>query len=135
MNKRRLIALFLLPLLSNCSSHYVFESDISQENTQQYFSASKVEIFQSESLITTAHQYLGSVEGEDCQMKTHLAAPDVINARTQARQRAHEQGANGIVFTSCVDIESKHCVAQVVCYAKMYQVNAVDSKNANQKNN
>ena len=117
-----LLPLILLPLLSSCSKNYTFNSDISTENTRQYFSANKVKIYQNEDEIPTPHQYHGLIEGEDCQMKAHLAAPDVINARTQARQLAYKEGANAIVFTSCVDIETKHCVAQVVCYAKMYQV-------------
>jgi len=122
MTREILAILIALPLLASCSGNYSFDSDISTENTKQYFSASKVNIFQSEQQINAPHQLLGLVEGEDCQTKAHLAAPDIINARTQARQLAFKQGANGVVFTSCVDIETKHCIAQVVCYAKAYQI-------------
>jgi len=133
MSKQIIALLIALPILASCSGNYTFDSDISTENTKEYFSASKVKIYQNEQEITEAHHYLGLVEGEDCQMKAHLAAPDIINARTQARQLAFKQGANGVVFTSCVDIETKHCIAQVVCYAKAYQIetNVNDNKSAN----
>ena len=72
----------------------------------------------------SSFEYVGLVEGEDCQKKSHLAAPDPINARTQARQLAFKQQANAVLFTSCVDIETKHCVAQVVCYGKAYRLGA-----------
>lgn len=134
MNKI-LFTCLLLPLLSNCTSHYVFDTDVSTENTRQYFSASKVKIYQNEQSITAPHQYLGLIEGDDCQMKAHLAQPDIINARTQARQFAYKQGANAVVFTRCVDIETKYCVAQVVCYAKMYQIGGTTPKTSQANKN
>jgi len=128
MNKILLFSLLCITLLSSCSSRYVFNSDLSNENTRQYFSASHVTIYANEQSINASNQYLGLIEGEDCQIKAHLALPDKVNARTQARQLAYDQGANGIVFTQCVDIKTKHCLAQIVCYGKMYQVSEVKDK-------
>ncbi len=122
MNKYITSFVLSFPLLTGCSGNYSFNSNIKADNAQQYFSASKVKIFNDESEFTSKFQYVGLVEGEDCQKKLHLAPPDVINARTQARQLAFKQQANAIIFTSCVDIESKHCVAQVVCYGKAYRL-------------
>jgi RcsF protein len=124
MNKYITPLLMALPLLVSCSGNYTFESNVKADNSEQYFSASKVKIFEDEAEFMSAFQYVGLVEGEDCQKKAHLAAPDVINARTQARQAAFLQQANAVIFTSCVDIETKHCVAQVVCYAKAYKLGA-----------
>ncbi|ALO34690.1 rcsF protein [Colwellia sp. MT41] len=127
MNKHRLtnLPLFaLLPLLASCSGNYTFKSNVTPDNAEQYFSASKVKIFNDESEFNSAFQYIGLVEGDDCQKKSYLAPPDAINARTQARQAAFLQQANAVIFTSCVDIETKHCVAQVVCYGKAYRLGA-----------
>jgi RcsF protein len=124
MNKYISCVLIALPLLMSCSGNYTFESNVKADNAESYFSASKVKIFEDESEFESAFQYVGLVEGEDCQKKSHLAAPDLINARTQARQVAFLQNANAVIFTSCVDIETKQCVAQVVCYGKAYKLGA-----------
>lgn len=124
MNKFITPLLIALPLLISCSGNYSFESNVKADNAEQYFSASKVKIFEDESEFKSSFQYVGLVEGEDCQKKSHLAAPDAINARTQARQAAFLQQANAVIFTSCIDIETKHCVAQVVCYGKAYKLGA-----------
>ena len=112
----------LTSILVGCTGNYTFESNVKADNAQEYFSASKVKIYTDEQAFGASYQYVGLVEGEDCQKEQHLAAPDPINARTQARQTAYLQKANAIIFTSCVDIETKHCIAQVVCYGKAYRV-------------
>ena len=122
--KKTLSILIVLPLLASCSGNYTFESNVKPDNANGYFSASKVEIFKDETEFMSSFQYVGLVEGEDCQQEQHLAPPDVINARTQARQMAFSQKANAVIFTSCVDIETKLCIAQVVCYAKAYRLGA-----------
>ncbi|MEY8199665.1 MAG: Rcs stress response system protein RcsF [Colwellia sp.] len=124
--KMLLTTALLTPMLSGCSGNYTFESNVNADNAKEYFSASKVEVFNNELEFNTAYQYVGLVEGTDCQKKQHLAAPDPINARTQARQVAYLQQANAIIFTSCIDIETKHCIAQVVCYGKAYRLSTPD---------
>lgn len=119
-----LALLMVIPTLASCTGNYTFESNVKPDNATEYFSASKVKIFSDESEFMSSFKYVGLVEGEDCQKEQHLAPPDVINARTQARQVAFKQQANAVIFTSCVDIETKHCVAQVVCYGKAYQLEA-----------
>jgi len=122
MTRQILALLITLPMLASCSGNYTFESNVKPGRAEEYFSASKVEIFNDETEFKSSFDYVGLVEGEDCQKAQHLAAPDVINARTQARQAAYQQQANAVIFTSCVDIETKHCVAQVVCYGKAYRL-------------
>ena len=122
---KALLALLLsVPLLASCSGNYTFESNIKADHAKQYFSASKVKIFKNESEFNSAFQYIGLVEGGDCQSKAHLAPADAVNARTQARQYAFSKQANAVIFTSCIDIETKHCVSQVVCYGKAYRLGA-----------
>ena len=119
-----LALLMVIQTIASCTGNYTFESNVKPDNATEYFSASKVKIFSDESEFMSSFKYVGLVEGEDCQKEQHLAPPDVINARTQARQVAFKQQANAVIFTSCVDIETKHCVAQVVCYGKAYQLGA-----------
>jgi len=126
--------LMLLPLLiSACTNNYV-ATNLDKANIVQYFSASEVTIYQEEDL-PTKHQYISLVEGQDCQIKPHHAAPDRIKARTQARQQAYNKKANAVVFTDCATLDNqqlkklakssdaKQCHAIVICYAKAFVVN------------
>lgn len=119
-------------MISGCQNNLQVSTNLDKENFQQYFSANKVKIYQNEQDIKQKYQALGVVEGEDCQLKAHHAAPNEINARTQARQKAFEKQGNGIIFTGCAlinesekanyGLESKQCYAVLVCYAKALKV-------------
>ena len=101
-------------------------SKVINENFQQYYSPTSVKIYQSEQEFSSAYQYVGVVEGQDCQSKDHLASPDEIIARTHARTQAFEKRANAIIFTGCAliadDKSSKQCISTLVCYGKAYIV-------------
>lgn len=109
-------------LIVSCSSQYTFDSNLDTNKAKHYFSASQVNIYSSEAEFTTNYTYIGLVEGDDCQKKQYLAEPDIINARTKARQLAFSKQANAIIFTQCIDIQTKQCVAQLVCYGKAYLI-------------
>lgn len=128
-----IIVLLTTALLASCANHNV-STNLDKENFNQYFSASKVKMYTSEKEFNARYQFIGSVEGQDCQVKPHHAIPDEINARTQARQQAFEQHANGIVFSGCALLsheqlsqlndsnDAKQCHAIVICYAKAYAI-------------
>jgi len=121
-------------LLTNCSSSV--STNLDKKNFQEYFSAATVEVYQHEQDIPTHHQFIGVVEGQDCQEKAHHAKPDKINARTKARQQAYKKQANGIVFTACAELsheeltqlsqssDTQQCYALTICYGKAYIVDA-----------
>lgn len=119
--------IILTSFLLGCSGNYAFNSNLKATGSKQYFSASNVEIYENEQEFNGNFQFIGLVEGEDCQRKTHLAPPDPIIARTQARQQAYAKEANAVIFTACVDIDSNACINQVVCYAKAYRISADES--------
>jgi RcsF protein len=144
MIKKLLIALFVFlvtsTLVASCSNHYV-STNLDKENFSQYFSASKVKIYNSEKDIHHRYKFIVAVEGQDCQIKSHHAVPDEINARTQARQQAFENNANGVVFSGCALLsqdqlsklnesnDAKQCHAIVICYAKAYAIEAKSDAN------
>lgn len=128
MNKQLLTLIITIPLMASCSSNYTFNSNVKPNVAKEYFSTSQVKIYTDESEFTTNYLFVGLVEGDDCQTKPHLASPDDIIARTKARQSAYVKQANAVIFTGCVDIDTKHCVAQVVCYAKAYRVGEIDTE-------
>ncbi|WDE14506.1 rcsF protein [Thalassomonas haliotis] len=109
-------------LLAGCSSQYKVSTNLDEENFRDYFSPTRVKIYQNEQEFPGDYRYIGLVEGQDCQLKAHHAVPDEINARSGARRQAVQKNANAVIFTGCADIESARCVSLRVCYAKAYQV-------------
>ncbi len=127
------IFLVATTLIASCSSKHL-TTNLDEENFEQYFSAAKVKIYQHERDIQTRYQYIGAVEGQDCQVKPYHAIPDEVNARTQARRNAFQQQANGVIFTGCTLLSSQQlaqikdsndaqqCHAIVICYARAFAV-------------
>jgi len=143
----------LMLLLASCSGNFTGRANIDTQNFRDYFAPSKVEIYQSIDEFTGKYKYLGLVDGEDCQSKAHLAKPDNVIARTQARTKAYQLKANAIIFTGCallsedgssienintksinknhVNAENtpKQCIASTVCYGQAYYVEPTSLKN------
>ena len=109
-------------LLSGCAGNYTVNTNLDKENFQHYYAPSKVNIYKDESSFSGRYQFIGLVEGQDCQEKPHHAAPDEVIARTEARRQAFDKKANGIIFTGCAMIESKQCTSLLVCYGKAFKV-------------
>lgn len=109
-----------------CAKITHISTNLDKDNFVDYFSPNQVEIVESEQAFSGQYKYLGLVEGEACQAKSHHAHPDKIDARTDARRKAYKLGANAIIFSQCVDIENnqadKGCVATKVCYGRAFFV-------------
>jgi RcsF protein len=125
--KRNAASMLLVSLLvAGCAKISDVSTNLDRDNFKHYFSPTKVKIVESESELTGKYKFIGLVEGESCQEKSHHAVPNEIDARTQARRKAYELKANAIIFSQCVMIEedkaAKHCVASTVCYGRAYQV-------------
>lgn len=126
--------LIILSLLSSCSHNYQVTTNLDKENFKAYYSAAEVNIYKNDKDIKGEHIFVGLVEGQDCQVKPHHAAPDKVNARTQARQKAFDINANAIVFTGCADLppeklkqlsqsnDSLQCNAIIICYGRAFSV-------------
>ncbi|MGB1197488.1 MAG: Rcs stress response system protein RcsF [Thalassotalea sp.] len=111
-------------MLTSCSQNVSVKSNVNPENFREYFSASNVKIVNDESALETPYKLIGLVEGESCQVKAHHELPNEIDARTNARKKAHAINANAVIFTACTLIENneanKQCIATRVCYAKAF---------------
>lgn len=128
---RKGLIVTLIMMIMSCSNHYI-KSNLDKNDFTQYFSASEVEIFKQEKDIKTRHNYIGIVEGQDCQIKAHHAEPDEINARTEARRHAFEKQANAIIFTGCALLtpeqlgqhnnssDAQQCHSIILCYARAF---------------
>lgn len=123
-----LFAALTILTVAGCAKISTYSTNLDSENFRHYFSPSKVAQFQSEQEFSGKYKMLGGVEGEDCQEKAHMAAPDPAIARTNARRKAFELGANAIVFSGCAVVETKQCYSSTICYGKAYQVETTDSE-------
>ena len=117
-----LIVSMSIVLIAGCAKISTVKTNLDKENFEHYFAPGEVEIYKSEAQLPTKYKILGAVEGENCQVKPHLAAPDKVEARTNARREAYHLGANAIVFSGCAEFSTKQCHANMVCYGKAYQV-------------
>lgn len=117
----------IILILIGCSNKFTIQTNLDRTNFTEYFSLSNVKIYTSETEFETSYQYIGLVEGEDCQKKSHHAKPDEDIARTKARKSANNLNANAVVFSQCALIEnntsSKQCIATTICYGKAYYIN------------
>ena len=127
--KFKLAIVVMVLTLSACTAQYTVSTNLDKENFKDYFSHSQVKVVEDERDFSGRYKLIGMVEGQNCQTKTHHAAPDKIAARTQARQQAFALKAHAVIFTGCALIDddqaNKQCVATVVCYAKAYQVEQI----------
>ena len=120
--KRIACAIASVSLLSFCATHYEASTNLDRENFIQYFAPAKVKVYESEQDFKGEYIEVGRVEGEDCQEKAHLAKSDEVIARTDARRKAFNQGANAIIFSGCATVSTKQCVSQTICYGRTFNV-------------
>lgn len=123
MNSLKWVAIFSTStFLASCAQVSDVSTNLDKKNFKEYFSPAKVKIVDDESHFTGKYKMIGLVDGEDCQVKEHHAAPDPVAARTMARGKAYDLGANAIVFSGCTTVETKQCLANLICYGKAYKV-------------
>lgn len=120
------IMILMVLFATGCAKINDISTNLDRENFKSYFSPTKVKIVATEQDFTGKYKFLALVEGESCQEKAHHAAPNEIDARTEARRKAYKLGANAIIFSQCVMIEddkaAKYCLASSVCYGRAYKV-------------
>ncbi len=120
MNTSRPFALLtFLPvvLLSACSSNYTFNSNLDGEAIDEYFKPAGVVLYKDGERPQGAFEIIGLVEGESCQETEHGVPANIADARTEARKKAVELGANGLIVKKCLLTEQKTntCFTQAFC--------------------
>jgi len=114
--------------ISACSN-FQFSSNLDKQNFEEYFKPSKVTIYKKSDLSKLEYQVLAAVEGSSCQTEAKDRPADIKEARTNARIKAADINANGIVFQSCLSFpEDKACISNIICYARAIRVTLPDDK-------
>lgn len=117
---KSICALVLLISLSACNNTTQVETNLDKENFSEYFKAGSVNVYHSEADFKSDYKFIGLVEGDSCKEQENGQPANEVDARTLARQRAADLGANAVVFTSCIAIEDQQCLEALVCYGKAF---------------
>ena len=113
-------------VLSSCSN-FEFKTNVDPSNFKEYFKPSYATEVSEDDLEKVPNRSLGLVEGVSCQIKDTDAIATETDARTKARIKAADLGANAIKFGKCVRLtNTPACLVSVTCYADALVVD--DSK-------
>ena len=125
----RSVLLVCCVLSVSACSNFQFSSNLDKNNLAEYFTPSKVTIYEKSELPELEYEVLGAVEGSSCQENLNDRPADIKQARTRARIRAAELNANGIVFQSCINFaQDKSCISNIICYARALDVTLSDGE-------
>lgn len=109
-------------LLSGCQD-VAFESNLSPKNFEEYLKPAMVEVYTDQSILKHRYHSMGMVSGLACQETPDDFIARESEARTTARVKAAEMGANGIVFGKCIRLEkTASCAVSVTCYGEAFKV-------------
>ncbi len=109
-------------LLCACQD-VAFESNLNPQNFVEYAKPASVEEYTNDSILEHRFHSLGVVSGFACQETEDDFIARESEARTDARIKAAELGANGIVFGKCVRLEkTAACAVSVTCYGEAFKV-------------
>lgn len=110
-------------LLLTACSNMQYSSNLDKENFDEYFKPSQVDVYTKSQLAALDYTYIATVEGSSCQEQEKDLPADAKQARTQARIKAANLHANGIVFQQCLSFEADAlCVSNIICYGRAIDV-------------
>ncbi|MBT1444789.1 hypothetical protein KJI95_09670 [Shewanella sp. JM162201] len=111
-------------LIPACSSDYGFSSNLDPQAFNDYFKAGDVVLFEEGQGPEGRYKILGLIEGEACQATPGDVPVTVADARTDARRKAADKGANGLVIKSCTIIEESGsgCHSRALCVGQALQL-------------
>ncbi len=102
-----------------------FDSNLNPNRIVEYYKPSTVETLSDEDLENASYQSLGQVIGLSCQINPEDFIANETDARNDARLKAVDLGANGIVFKKCIRTEETlACHESVTCYAEAISLKA-----------
>lgn len=102
--------------LAGCSG-YSFHTNLDPSNFKEYYKPSGAEVVEDSDLEGVAYKVKGEVTGLSCQSKEHEPVATAAEARTRARVKAVDMGANAVRFTRCVRLENTPaCLVSYTCY-------------------
>lgn len=109
-------------LCAGCES-FTFTTNLDPENFTEYYKPSTVETVTDTDLETLRHKSLGTVAGLACQARERDYIATEADARTDAKLKAAQMGADAIKFGRCVRLENTPaCKVSITCYGEALSV-------------
>lgn len=125
----RFIIISFTVLLTTACSNLDFSSNLDKKNFDDYFKPSRVTVYEKPQLQGLDYQFIAAVDGSSCQQEEIDRPADIKEARTNARIKAAEMNANGIVFQNCLIFEQDaSCISNIICYARAISVKLSDGE-------
>ncbi len=110
-------------MVSACSN-FQFKSNLNPSNFTEYYKPSGVKVVTDADIASVPTHSLGLVSGLSCQINENDEIATDVNARTDAKLKAVDMGANAIKFGKCVRLENTPaCLVSVTCYADALVIN------------
>lgn len=108
---------FLSLLLTACAGDYAFKSNLDPKAIDEYFKVGEVTVYEGNNQPKGSYAIIGLAEGEVCQELANDAPASIQDARTEARKKAADMGANGIIIKQCliIDEQDKACISRSLC--------------------
>lgn len=104
--------------LGGCES-FTFDSNLSPKRFVDYYKPSAVDEVTEAELTKVRYKELGTVEGLACQVRDQDYIATEADARTDAKRKAADKGANAIQFGKCTRLtDTPACKVSVTCYGE-----------------
>jgi RcsF protein len=117
-----LISLVILFVCSSCS-YFSFSTNLDPDNFREYYKNAQLQTYDKSILPDLNYIELGTVEGVSCQAFEEDPIASIYDAKQNAKELAAKKEANGIVYTSCIELENTPgCLTSVSCYARAIYV-------------
>ncbi len=120
--KKILISALAAWCCAGCEN-FTFTSNLDPDNFTEYYKPSMVETVTEDELQNVRHKSLGMVTGLACQAKERDYIATEADARTDAKVKAADMGADAIKMGRCVRLENTPaCKVSITCYAEAYSL-------------
>ena len=115
---RKCFVTLLAGLLIGGCGNFEFKSNLHPDNFRKYYKPSQVSEMTYAEVEKYDYHSFGSVSGLSCQINEIDVPATEAAARTEARLKAVDLGANTIVFGKCIKLKNTPaCYVSVTCYA------------------
>lgn len=108
--------------LTGCGT-FSFDSNLNPRNFAMYEKETSLKTYKNSELYDLNYVDLGTVEGISCQIREDDIEASEYDAKMHAKELARKKNANGIIFSTCVElVNTPACLTSVSCYARIVSV-------------
>ena len=118
---KKIITIALTTLVVCACSSFKVSTNLDPSNVTNYFKPSAVDVLDQDEITMYNAKAVGAITGLSCQIDKRDFIANESDARTDAKLKALDMGANAVVFNKCVVLENTPaCLKSVTCYGEAY---------------